>query len=131
MKLSRFTYSCFNVPFARSYTSLPITRPTVIPPPKLIHDNTFPDFTSRVGNTSLIRLNGISELTGCNIYGKAEWENPGGSIKDRAALYIIKEAEKQGILTPNEEGIIVEGTAGNTGIGLTMVGNARGYQTIM
>jgi len=86
-------------------------------------------FTAAVGNTPLIRLRGPSELTGCEILGKAEFLNPGGSVKDRAALYIILDAEKRGLLEPG--GTIVEGTAGNTGIGLALVGNARGYKTII
>lgn len=86
-------------------------------------------FIEAVGNTPLIRLNKASEETGCNIYGKAEFLNPGGSVKDRAALYIIKDAEERGLL--KEGGIIVEGTAGNTGIGLTLVANALGYQTVI
>src|SRR5207245_4866057 len=69
------------------------------------------------------------QLTGCNILGKAEFLNPGGSVKDRAALYIILDAEKRGALKPG--GVIVEGTAGNTGIGLALVGNARGYRTVI
>ena len=82
-----------------------------------------------IGNTPLIRLNKASELTGCEIYGKAEFLNPGQSVKDRAALYIIRDAEKRGILRPG--GVIVEGTAGNTGIGLTMVAKALGYRTVI
>jgi len=82
-----------------------------------------------IGNTPLIRLRGPSELTGCEILGKAEFLNPGGSVKDRAALYIILDAEKRGLLEPG--GTIVEGTAGNTGIGLALVGNARGYRTVI
>src|SRR6186713_2993829 len=82
-----------------------------------------------IGNTPLIRLRGASELTGCNILGKAEFLNPGGSVKDRAGLYIILDAEKRGLLKPG--GLIVEGTAGNTGIGLALVGNARGYRTLI
>ena len=82
-----------------------------------------------IGNTPLIKLRGPSELTGCNILGKAEFLNPGGSVKDRAALYIILDAEKRGLLEPG--GVIVEGTAGNTGIGLALVGNARGYRTVI
>src|ERR687895_2967019 len=82
-----------------------------------------------IGNTPLIRLRGPSEATGCNILGKAEFLNPGGSVKDRAALYIILDAEKRGLLGPG--GVIVEGTAGNTGIGLALVGNARGYRTLI
>ncbi|MCF6321459.1 MAG: cysteine synthase A [Rhizobiaceae bacterium] len=82
-----------------------------------------------IGNTPLIRLNKASELTGCNILGKAEFMNPGQSVKDRAALYIIRDAEKKGLLRPG--GVIVEGTAGNTGIGLTVVANALGYRTVI
>ncbi len=82
-----------------------------------------------IGNTPLIRLRGVSEATGCDIYGKAEFMNPGGSVKDRAALAIIEEAEESGELRPG--GMIVEGTAGNTGIGLTMVGNAKGYTSVI
>lgn len=82
-----------------------------------------------VGNTPLIRLKKASEITGCEIYGKAEFLNPGQSVKDRAALYIIRDAEKRGLLKPG--GIIVEGTAGNTGIGLTMVAKALGYRTVI
>lgn len=89
------------------------------------------NFCHGVGHTSLLLLRGLSEKTGCKIYGKAEFENPGGSVKDRAALFIIQEAEQRGDLVPGEECIIVEGTAGNTGIGLTLVGAARGYKTIM
>jgi len=86
-------------------------------------------FVGTIGNTPLIRLRGPSELTGCNILGKAEFLNPGGSVKDRAALYMILDAEKRGVLKPG--GVIVEGTAGNTGIGLALVGNARGYRTVI
>ena len=75
-----------------------------------------------IGNTPLLRLNGLSERTGCEILGKAEFLNPGGSVKDRAALNIIREAEADGSLRPG--GTIVEGTAGNTGIGLALVGGA-------
>src|SRR5881398_3960048 len=82
-----------------------------------------------IGNTPLIRLRRASELTGCEILGKAEFLNPGGSVKDRAGLYIILDAEKRGLLKPG--GVIVEGTAGNTGIGLALVGNARGYRTVI
>ncbi len=82
-----------------------------------------------IGNTPLIRLNYASELTGCEILGKCEFLNPGQSVKDRAALYIIREAEKSGQLRPN--GTIVEGTAGNTGIGLTMLANILGYKSII
>jgi cysteine synthase len=86
-------------------------------------------FVGTIGNTPLIRLRGPSERTGCNILGKAEFLNPGGSVKDRAALYIILDAERRGVLKPG--GVIVEGTAGNTGIGLALVGNARGYRTVI
>ncbi len=80
-----------------------------------------------IGNTPLIRLRRASEETGCEILGKAEFMNPGQSVKDRAALFIIRDAEKRGLLKPG--GVIVEGTAGNTGIGLTVVGKALGYRT--
>lgn len=82
-----------------------------------------------VGNTPLIRLRKLSELTGCEILGKAEWMNPGGSVKDRAAWGLISDAEARGALLP--QGTIVEGTAGNTGIGLTLIGAARGYRTVI
>lgn len=86
-------------------------------------------FREAVGNTPLIKLRQASEETGCNIYGKAEFLNPGGSVKDRAALYIVKDAEERGLLKPG--GMIVEGTAGNTGIGLALVASASGYKTII
>jgi cysteine synthase A len=86
-------------------------------------------FVGTIGNTPLIRLRGPSAFTGCNILGKAEFLNPGGSVKDRAALYMILDAEQRGALKPG--GTIVEGTAGNTGIGLALVGNARGYRTVI
>jgi cysteine synthase len=82
-----------------------------------------------IGNTPLVLLKGPSEETGCEIYGKCEFANPGASVKDRAALFIVRDAEEQGILQPG--GTIVEGTAGNTGIGLALVGNALGYKTII
>lgn len=82
-----------------------------------------------IGNTPLIRLKAASEATGCDIYGKAEFLNPGQSIKDRAALWIIRDHEKNGRLRPG--GTIVEGTAGNTGIGLAMVANALGYKCVI
>lgn len=82
-----------------------------------------------VGNTPLIRLKKLSDLTGCEILGKAEFMNPGGSVKDRAALGIITDAERRGLLKPGDT--IVEGTAGNTGIGLTVIGHARGYQSVI
>lgn len=81
-----------------------------------------------VGNTPLVRLRALSEATGCHILAKAEFLNPGGSIKDRTALGLILDAERRGLLEPG--GTIVEGTAGNTGIGLTIIGRARGYRTI-
>jgi len=86
-------------------------------------------FLETVGNTPLIRLRRASEESGCNILGKAEFLNPGGSVKDRAALFIVKDAEERGVLRPG--GVIVEGTAGNTGIGLALVGNALGYRSII
>lgn len=86
-------------------------------------------FVGTVGNTPLIRLNSFSEETGCEILGKAEFLNPGGSVKDRAALYIIEDAEKKGLLKPG--GIVVEGTAGNTGIGLAHICNAKGYKCLI
>ena len=86
-------------------------------------------FAETVGNTPLIRLRKVSEETGCEILGKAEFLNPGSSVKDRAALFIIKDAEERGALEPG--GLIVEGTAGNTGIGLALCGNARGYRTLI
>jgi cysteine synthase len=85
--------------------------------------------TDTIGNTPLIRLRQASELTGCEILGKAEFMNPGQSVKDRAALAIIRDAERRGALRPG--GVIVEGTAGNTGIGLALVGNALGYRTVI
>jgi cysteine synthase A len=86
-------------------------------------------FIETIGNTPLIRLRRASETTGCTILGKAEFLNPGGSVKDRAALFIVQDAERRGTLRPG--GVIVEGTAGNTGIGLALVGNARGYRTVI
>jgi cysteine synthase len=88
-------------------------------------------FAGAVGNTPLIRLRRASEATGCEILGKAEFMQPGGSVKDRAALGIIEDAERRGQLVPGQPGIVVEGTAGNTGIGLTLVANARGYRSII
>jgi cysteine synthase A len=87
------------------------------------------DVISAIGNTPLIRLNRVSDATGCDIWGKAEFLNPGQSVKDRAALYIIRDAERRGLLKPG--GTIVEGTAGNTGIGLAMVANALGYRSVI
>ena len=86
-------------------------------------------FVGAVGETPLIRLHGLSELTGCEILGKAEFMNPGGSVKDRAALGILLEAEQEGLLKPG--GTVVEGTAGNTGIGLAHLCNARGYKALI
>ena len=87
------------------------------------------NFRDAIGRTPLIRLREASENTGCNIYGKAEFLNPGGSVKDRAALFIVKDAEERGLLNPG--GIIVEGTAGNTGIGLALVACASDYKTVI
>ncbi|PQO23697.1 cysteine synthase A [Rhodobacteraceae bacterium WD3A24] len=87
------------------------------------------DLPDAVGNTPLIRLRAASEATGCEIYGKAEFLNPGLSVKDRAALYIIRDAVERGVLGPG--GTIVEGTAGNTGIGLALVGAAMGFKTVI
>ena len=86
-------------------------------------------FIESIGNTPLIRLRRASEATGCTILGKAEFLNPGGSVKDRAALGIVLDAEAKGQIRPG--GVIVEGTAGNTGIGLALVGNVRGYRTVI
>jgi cysteine synthase A len=86
-----------------------------------------PSVLDAIGNTPLIRLKGASEATGCTILGKAEFLNPGQSVKDRAALSIIRQAEKSGELKPG--GVIVEGTAGNTGIGIALVAHALGYRT--
>ncbi|MCC3431054.1 MAG: cysteine synthase A [Microcoleus sp. PH2017_04_SCI_O_A] len=86
-------------------------------------------FVGTIGNTPLIRLNSFSDETGCEILGKAEFLNPGGSVKDRAALYIIKDAEEKGLLKPG--GTVVEGTAGNTGIGLAHICNAKGYKCLI
>src|SRR5437660_8658241 len=86
-------------------------------------------FIDSIGNTPLIKLRAASAATGCEIYGKAEFLNPGGSVKDRAALAIIEDAEKCGKLRPG--GVIVEGTAGNTGIGIALVANARGYRSVI
>lgn len=85
--------------------------------------------TTMIGNTPLVYLREVSEQTGCEIYGKAEFLNPGGSVKDRTALGIIQDAENKGLLEPG--GTIVEGTAGNTGIGLTLIANALGYKSVV
>ena len=87
------------------------------------------NFIESIGNTPLIKLKAASEITGCNIYGKAEYLNPGGSVKDRAALALIKDAQDKKLISKG--GIIVEGTAGNTGIGLCLLGNSLGYKTII
>ncbi|RIA47073.1 cysteine synthase A [Hephaestia caeni] len=87
------------------------------------------DTLALIGNTPLVRLKGPSEESGCDIYGKCEFVNPGASVKDRAALFIVEDAEAKGQLAPG--GTIVEGTAGNTGIGLALVANAKGYKTII
>lgn len=90
---------------------------------------TLPNTLDLIGNTPLVRLRGPSEESGCDIFGKCEFANPGASVKDRAALFIVRDAEQQGLLKPG--GTIVEGTAGNTGIGLALVANALGYKTII
>jgi len=87
------------------------------------------DFVDAVGNTPLIKLRQASELTGCTILGKAEFLNPGGPVKDRAAKYMVLDGERRGVIEPG--GLIVEGTAGNTGIGLALVGKSRGYRTLI
>jgi cysteine synthase len=103
---------------------LPVQRPT-----RKLEPMIAPDIIALIGNTPLVKLKGPSAATGSTILGKAEFLNPGGSVKDRAALGIIEDAEARGLLQPG--GIIVEGTAGNTGIGLAVVGSARGYRTII
>ena len=102
---------------------MPIPPVVSVPPPVAA------DLAAAIGDTPLIRLRRASEATGCTILGKAEFMNPGGSVKDRAALAIILDAEASGRLKP--VGTIVEGTAGNTGIGLTLVGNSRGYRSVI
>ena len=103
---------------------------TITPTPELPGwQSASPDLDAAIGGTPLLRLRRASELTGCDIYGKAEFMNPGGSVKDRAAAAIIDAAERDGSLRPG--GTVVEGTAGNTGIGLTLVGNARGYRSVI
>ena len=87
------------------------------------------DLAHAIGNTPLIKLKKASEITGCTILGKCEFLNPGQSVKDRAALYIIKDAVAKGLLKPG--GTIVEGTAGNTGIGLALVGASMGFKTVI
>src|SRR3954468_746253 len=87
------------------------------------------DVLDAIGGTPLIKLRRAAELTGCGLLGKAEFMNPGQSVKDRAALFIVRDAERRGVLRPG--GVLVEGTAGNTGIGLAMVGSALGYRTLI
>ena len=87
------------------------------------------DTIALIGNTPLVRLKGPSDAAGCDIFGKCEFANPGASVKDRAALFIVQDAEARGLIAPG--GTIVEGTAGNTGIGLALVANAKGYKTII
>src|ERR1700747_1346656 len=87
------------------------------------------DVVEAIGNTPLIKLKRASEATGCTLLGKAEFMNPGQSVKDRAALFIIEDAVKNARLRPG--GVIVEGTAGNTGIGLALVGNALGFRSVI
>jgi len=82
-----------------------------------------------IGGTPLIKLRRISEVTGCTVLGKAEFLNPGGSVKDRAALFILLDAERRGLIEPGST--VVEGTAGNAGVGLALMGNARGYRTVI
>lgn len=91
--------------------------------------NVAQDTIALIGNTPLVRLKGPSEAAGCDIFGKCEFANPGASVKDRAALFIVEDAEARGLIAPG--GTIVEGTAGNTGIGLALVANAKGYKTII
>ncbi len=99
------------------------------PPPQHPFAQSVDGLIGAIGNTPLIRLRRASEATGCTVLGKAEFMNPGGSVKDRAGLAIILDAEQRGLLKPG--GTVVEGTAGNTGIGLTLVGNARGYRSVI
>ncbi|RAI55205.1 cysteine synthase A [Roseicella frigidaeris] len=106
----------------------PSAPPTQAPP---LQAHVADGLAGAIGNTPLIRLRRASEATGCEILGKAEFMQPGGSVKDRAGLGIIEDAERRGQLVPGEPGIVVEGTAGNTGIGLTLVANARGYRSII
>jgi len=98
-------------------------------PPYLWLMHVTPNTLDLIGNTPLVRLKGPSEETGCDIFGKCEFANPGASVKDRAALYIVEDAEAKGQLLPG--GTIVEGTAGNTGIGIALVANAKGYKAII
>ncbi|KAF5101674.1 hypothetical protein D0Z00_000748 [Geotrichum galactomycetum] len=109
--------------FARTLAESSTFRPPFVP---LVSASGFP---GAIGNTPLIKIQGLSKETGANIYGKAEFMNPGGSVKDRAALFIIEDAERKGLIKPG--GTIVEGTAGNTGIGLAHVCRARGYKCVI
>jgi len=95
----------------------------------IVNTTSYYGIEKHVGKTPLIRLRRLSELTGCEILGKAEFMNPGGSVKDRAALGIIIDAEEKGLLKPGDT--IIEGTAGNTGIGLTVIGHAKGYKAVI
>src|SRR5438128_12424256 len=96
----------------------PMTAPTALASP-----------LDLIGNTPLVLLKGRSEAAGCEIWGKCEFANPGASVKDRAALWIVRDAEEKGLIEPG--GTIVEGTAGNTGIGMALVANALGYKTVI
>ena len=98
-------------------------------PPVTVAPPIADDLAAAIGNTPLLKLRRASAATGCTILGKAEFMNPGGSVKDRAGLAIVLDAERRGVLGPG--GTVVEGTAGNTGIGLTLVGNARGYRSVI
>ncbi|CAN8063083.1 unnamed protein product [Agarophyton chilense] len=107
------------------------TKRTPTPPRRIIADNVYDGLADAIGNTPLIKLQRASRQTRCNIYGKAEFLNPGGSVKARAALFLITHAERVGLLTPGRPGIIVEATAGNTGISLAQIARARGYQCVI
>src|SRR3981081_2542707 len=111
--------------FSGSCSRVAARLATAEPDPMKINN----DVVEAIGNTALIRLKRASEETGCTILGKAEFMNPGQSVKDRAGKQMILEAEKRGELKPG--GLVLEGTAGNTGIGLAVVANARGYRTLM
>ncbi|KAG7663318.1 uncharacterized protein J8A68_003150 [[Candida] subhashii] len=111
---------------SKRYISISVNNPVSIPFVPLVSETGFP---GAIGNTPLLKLPRISQSLGRNIYAKAEFMNPGGSIKDRAALYVIQDAEKKGLIRPG--GTVVEGTAGNTGIGLAHVCRARGYKCVI
>src|SRR6202142_4431340 len=117
------SHSTPNAPRGTEHAQMDIQPHATVAPP--VAD----DLAGAIGNTPLIKLRRASAATGCTILGKAEFMNPGGSVKDRAGLAIILDAEQRGTL--REGGTIVEGTAGNTGIGLTLVGNARGYRSVI